>query len=133
MKMVAVVLLGFGVSLSAFAQTNKQNSMKESDKIVPQKVDCPKLISDLQGMQKAQQALMKSFVKKNDTIAEALDGLAQDQRNLSGLTLKRSAQTFRQHEVREAQLVSRFETASSQLLDQVEICLMKDTRLSANK
>lgn len=117
--MVAVVLVVFGVSLSAFAQTDK--------------VDCPKLISDLHGMQKAQQTLMKSFVKKNDTIADALDGMAKDQRNLNGLTLKRSAQTFRQHEIREAQLVSRFETASSQLLDQVEICLMKDTRLSANK
>lgn len=123
MKMVAVLLVGFGVSFSVLAQASSQNLT----------VDCPKLVSDLHGMQQAQQVMMKSFVKKNDTIAEALDHMAKDQRNLNSLTLKRSAQTFRQHQVREAQLVSRFETASSQLLDQVEQCLMRDTRLSANK
>jgi hypothetical protein len=123
MKMLAVLLVGFSVGLSVLAQASSQNLT----------VDCPKLISDLQGMQKAQQAMMKSFVKKNDTIADALDHMAKDQRNLNGLTLKRSAQTFRQHQVREAQLVSRFETASGQLLDQVEQCLMRDTRLSSNK
>jgi hypothetical protein len=124
MKMVAGLILLFScvLSLEALAARTSKTDL-----------DCPKLVSDLRGMKNAQQAMMHSFVKKNDTIADALDEMAKDQRHLNGLTLKRSARTFRQHEAREAKLVSRFETASTELLNQVEQCLMKETRLSSNK
>jgi hypothetical protein len=123
MKMVAVILsLVLLAVLPAKAQTGTQTQTK-----------CQRLVIELHEMEKAQQAMMTSLVKKNTTIAEALNHMASDHRNLNSLTLRRSAQTFHDHQARETQLVSRFETASDQLLDQVEQCLTASPRLSANK
>lgn len=132
MKMVVVVFLVLGAALPTWAR-NKPAKKQTKAQTAERSIDCQKLISDLREMRQAQSKVMTSFVKKNETIADALDYMANDQRNLNALTLKRSAKTFRDHRAREEQLVVRFETASDQLLDQVEQCLVASTRLSANK
>lgn len=133
MKMVVVLSLVLGAALPAFAikKTSAKNPIKAA--AVEKTADCHQLISQLKEMKSAQHAMMTSFVKKNATIADALNQMASDERDLTPLTLRRSAKTFRDHQARESLLVGRFETASDQLLDQVEQCLMASPRLSSNK
>jgi len=110
-----VLLVIFGISSSSFAQ----------------KTSCQKLTADLTSMQNAQKALLASFVKKNKMLAESLEAHSEKVDSKTSLKLKRSADVFRQHEIREAQLVERFEKASAQLIGQVQECLDASSRLSS--
>lgn len=102
---------------------------------------CSELVQELQAMQKAQSQLLSSFSQKNGTVAEVLDQHAdQLQKKMSRQgklkksdieTLKRSANAFRGHEVREGNLVMRFEKASQELLNKVESCLSEKSEIAS--
>jgi hypothetical protein len=81
-------------------------------------------------MNKAQQTLLGSMVRKNESMAETLDQYAygfeqkgQRVQRLDLLSMKHSAQAFRKHGEREMSLVTRFEKSSDELLSKVEFCL----------
>ncbi len=94
---------------------------------------CAALATELKSMQQAQHQLLSSIGQKSTSMAETLDWHAnhlnkvidsQTKVKKADLKLIRSAaNAFRQHEVRESDLVERFEKASVQLLDQVQSCL----------
>lgn len=98
---------------------------------------CAELAEDLKAMQTAQKQLLQSLSRKNGTMASVLDQNAQKlekkmktQRALkrSDLNpLKASANSFRGHERREAQIIEQFERASDSLLDQVQVCLVQNS------
>jgi hypothetical protein len=91
---------------------------------------CNQLILQLRAMEKAQESLLGSMVRKNESMATTLDQYAQNfedkgQRVQKSdlLSLKRSAQAFRKHGDREKGLVVRFEKSSEELLSKVQSCL----------
>lgn len=93
-------------------------------------MDCSEILENLRAMKKAQAALMTTLVKKNDSMAETLDLYAQKLSKSQGAVtgaeisgLRKSAQSFRKHGVREQGIVQRFETISAQLLTRLETCL----------
>lgn len=93
--------------------------------------DCRALAQELRSFRKAQTSLIRGFVQKNETLAETLDLYSsQFQRRKGGAlkkqdfaSLRQSADAFRAHGQREANLVGRFETSADALLDQVAQCL----------
>lgn len=98
--------------------------------VAPKASDCRALVKELRAFQNAQSSLMRGFVQKNETLAETLDLYsAQFQKRKGTLkkgdyaSLTQSADAFRAHGQREANLVGRFETSSGALLDQVAQCL----------
>lgn len=88
-------------------------------------------------MQAAQASLLKSLSQKNESMAKTLDqfsrnfeDLAQSKKSVQRkdiVGLKISAKAFREHGNREDQLIQRFETATSELFNQVESCLNNPT------
>lgn len=90
-------------------------------------VDCSGLKAELKAMHQAQNVLLTNMIDNNDTMAETLDRYAVElKRGYSKkdfIGLKSSAQSFRDHKVREQKLVSRFNTATQALLQKVESCL----------
>ncbi len=102
---------------------------------------CASLVQELQAMQKAQHQLFQSFSQKNGTVARTFDQHAnqldkklaqQGKLKKSDLqVLKQSANAFRGHELRESNLVQRFEKASQQLFDQVQSCLEAKSDLAS--
>jgi len=109
-------LIAFFFSFSAFANTN-----------------CAEFADDLKSMQAAQKQLLTSLAQKNEMMAMVLDQNADKlEKNMSQRralkksdlkSLRISAKAFRGHDKRESALVARFEKASADLLDQVQICL----------
>ena len=108
--------------------------------------NCADLAQDLKAMQGAQHQLFSSFGQKNSGLAKTFDLHAENlqkalKRNgklsksdLRGLN--RSATALRKHQVKESDLIARFEKASSLLLDQVQVCLEKSEKnptISSNK
>lgn len=80
---------------------------------------------------------MRTFVQKNETLAETLDLYKFDFQGRKGklqagdyLSLSRSAEAFRAHGQRETRLVQKFEISSTYLIDQVIRCLENTKMLS---
>lgn len=80
---------------------------------------------------------MRTFVQKNETLAETLDLYKFDFQGRKGklqagdyLSLSRSAEAFRAHGQRETRLVQKFEISSTYLIDQVIRCLENPKMLS---
>lgn len=94
---------------------------------------CSDLSSDLRAMQKAQDALLESMVRKNESMASTLDQYAQTLnskktvRKTDIVGMKKSAVAFRNHQEREEKLVQRFSNKTEELLSQVEQCLKSKT------
>ena len=93
-----------------------------------QTVTCQQVRQQLQGMQEAQAALLKSFVSKNLAMAETLDEHAKrlkksDKRSKQVKSLRDSADSFREHHQREAKLIARFEQASREVLQLAAKCI----------
>jgi hypothetical protein len=119
-------LVGFLFSIAAFASPSEK---------------CQDLAQDLQAMQSAQRQLLTSLSQKNETMASVLDQSAESlQKNISARkplkksdlqSMRMSAKAFRGHEKRETALIQKFEKASSELLDQVQVCLA-DARSAKN-
>lgn len=96
---------------------------------------CDELVADLKAMRIAQKQLLLSLSGKNEMFAMVLDQNAKKLEKTMGVRrvikksdlqiLHVSARTFRNHQERESALVDRFEKASSDLLDQVQVCLEK--------
>ncbi|MFN7454468.1 MAG: hypothetical protein ACK5RO_07390 [Pseudobdellovibrionaceae bacterium] len=103
---------------------------------------CSDLVLELHAMQAAQSSLLKSFVSKNETMAESFDQVATELKvrkqkkesikNRDIAALSKSAEAFRGHGDREAKLVQRFEKASQDLVRQVEICLTPAVKSASN-
>ncbi|MFN7825301.1 MAG: hypothetical protein ACK5P6_08065 [Pseudobdellovibrionaceae bacterium] len=103
---------------------------------------CSDLVLELHAMQAAQSSLLKSFVSKNETMAESFDQVATELKvrkqkkesikNRDIAALSKSAEAFRGHGEREAKLVQRFEKASQDLVRQVEICLTPAVKSASN-
>lgn len=99
--------------------------------------NCMELSEDLKAMQAAQKQLIQSLSQKNEVMASTLDRTADKlERNSSqrknikksdSKSLRIVAKAFRGHEKRESALVARFERASAELLDQVQVCLTQKT------
>ncbi len=94
--------------------------------------DCSEIVENLRAMRKAQSSLMNTLVKKNDSMAETLDLYAQRLSKSQGnvtkteiVGLRKSAQSFRKHGVREQGIVRRFEAISAQLMARLEVCLAR--------
>lgn len=90
--------------------------------------DCSILVKELQAMKRAQSSVLQSFVNKNDSMSRALEMQADhleknEDINESTQSLRQSAKAFRRHKEREQQLISRFDSASAALVDQIEKCL----------
>jgi len=103
---------------------------------------CSDLILELQAMQAAQSSLLKTFVSKNETMAESFDQVAAELKerkqkkesikNKDIAALSKSAEAFRGHGEREAKLVQRFEKASQDLVKQFEVCLTPAVKSASN-
>lgn len=99
--------------------------------------NCMELSEDLKAMQAAQKQLIQSLSQKNELMASTLDRTADklernssQRKNIKKSDLKSLrivAKAFRGHEKRESALVARFERASAELLDQVQVCLTQKT------
>lgn len=102
---------------------------------------CAELIDDVKAMRQAQSQLFNSYDQKTSSIATTLDlhseNLQKAQKKYGRLKktdfkgLNRSADALRKNQLKEANLIARFEKASSQLLDQVQSCLEKNTTISS--
>ena len=84
-------------------------------------------------MQKAQQTLLRTMVRKNDSMAETLDLYADQFKQKNGKInnnqingIRKSAHSFRKHSTREEKVVKQFEDATRQILTKVEKCLKKN-------
>ncbi len=132
--LLSVLVLGFLSNSSGNASsTVVSQSGNSSNK-------CENLIQDLKSMQGAQKELLQSFMKKNETMAEVLDQQADRlEKNLVlHQSLKKydlspmhvSAEAFRSHRVKEAQIVDRFGKASGELLEQVKACLAVNSKIA---
>lgn len=91
---------------------------------------CQTLVKDIKSFQKAQSILMRTFVQKNETLAETLDLYSVKFQSQKGhlqradyASLRKSGEAFRSHGIREIRLVQKFEDSSSSLLSQVIACL----------
>ncbi len=125
---VICILVGFHLLAGSLANADERKT-------------CADLIQDLKAMQQAQQQLFYSFDQKTTSIATTLDlhseNLQKAQKKYGKLKktdfkgLNRSADALRNNQAKEAELIARFEKASSQLLDQVQSCLEKNTRISS--
>ena len=100
---------------------------------------CESLIQDLKSMQGAQQELLTSFMRKNETMAEVLDQQADrlEKNLILHQTFKKSdfrsmhvsAEAFRSHQVKEIAIVDHFGKAVSELLEQVNTCLSSSVKI----
>lgn len=109
---------------------NEGHAMLKDTSTPTKASDCRALVKELRAYQGAQNSLMKGFVQKNETLAETLDLYSAQFQKRKGIlkkgdfaSLDQSAEAFRAHGAREKNLVGRFETSSSALLDQVVQCL----------
>lgn len=97
---------------------------------------CKDLGADLAAMQAAQKELLNSFVNKNDSMASSLDAFAfefskkeEEKMRISTVdiaALRKSAEAFRHHKTREANLVNRFEKASQDVVSKIQACLTQN-------
>jgi Skp family chaperone for outer membrane proteins len=95
--------------------------------------NCADLVNDLQTMKKAEKSLMQTMVNRSDAMADTLNKYADDFNELKSqnkkierkeiLSLRRTAETFKDHKQREEVLVQRYQKASDQLLREVASCL----------
>lgn len=99
---------------------------------------CEDLKGEIKNLRQAQSYLMKSFVQKNDTLAETLeifakDVLGQKAKNAKSDSkkLKQAASSFRSHSLREQGLVDRFEALAQDLYSRIEECLPKNETASS--
>ncbi len=100
---------------------------------------CESLIQDLKSMQGAQQELLTSFMKKNETMAEVLDQQAdrleknlilhQSFKKSDFRSMHVSAKAFRSHQQKELLIVNHFGKAVNELLEQVNSCLISSVKI----
>lgn len=105
-------------------------------------VDCSSLVQSLKEMRQAQSQLLRSFSKKSEVFAMVLDQNARKLEKTASTgrkleksdlkTLDASAQAYRNHQKKEAALIASFESASDELLEQVQNCLQPRKRNSQN-
>lgn len=94
---------------------------------------CGDLSQDLRSMQKAQDSLLQSMVRKNDSMATTLDQYSETLsvkkavKKTDLIGMKKSAEAFRKHQDREEKLVQRFQIKTAELLEEVENCLHSKT------
>jgi thioredoxin-related protein len=124
-----VIMIVFHLAALSLAQAEEKN--------------CAELSQDLRAMQNAQHQLLAAFEQKTAGLAATFDIHAENlQKALkrSGSLkktdfqgLRKSATALRKHQIKETDLVTRFEKASALLLDQVQACLAKTPSISSNK
>lgn len=91
---------------------------------------CEESQHQLQDMLRAQDTLLKSMLKKNDSFAGILDQYASELVELNRkvgpreiVSLRSSAKAFRKHKEREQNLINRFGKKSFELVQRVNECL----------
>lgn len=93
--------------------------------------NCQELALQMNEYKTARHSLMKSLIKKNDTMADTLDIFADrfEDKKMSRVdkgdvaSLKTSANSFRSHAQREGRLIDKFEQSSERLFTRVAECL----------
>jgi hypothetical protein len=119
---VLILLWGFGPQLLA------------ASNLIQRPKSCSQLALELENMQSAQRHILKSFIRKNEMMSMVLEQNAETIQakieqsqpiKRSDLNpLKNSAMAYRGHQTREANLIGKFESASSRLIDEVQKCLI---------
>lgn len=100
-------------------------------------ISCTEYSRQLIHMADAQNKILNSMVKKNDSLAETLDGYADDFDNQKKqvkqadlVSLRSSADSFRHHSVREHKLVQEFNQKTLSLIEKINMCLKQKNESS---
>jgi hypothetical protein len=133
--LLALSTVFFGLNASAATHKAKHHA-----KVVSAAHECVNVSLQLHEMQKAQDILLESMVKKNDSLAGTLDQFADDlsshdqkSKKTDIVGMHKSAEAFRGHSDRELLLISKFEKKSQELIEKTSKCLAQNNSLSSKE
>lgn len=126
-KKLGLILLLWGFLNVADASSNLTSKPAKT---------CNELSKDLEGMKNAQNSLLSTFVRKNEMMASVLEQNASKMEakieqnqgiKISDIhSLKNSAEAYRAHDLKEKELVSKFEKASENLIQEIQKCISQN-------